>query len=237
MRSEPFQSQHPPSATTCPLCEGRSALPLPEVRGRRYFDCPDCGLCFMHAQDWPSEQQAREVYALHRNAVDDPGYRRFLSRLADPLCAHLPSGARGLDFGCGPGPALADLLTGRGHPTALYDPVYFPDPAPLQQFHGFVSCTEVAEHFLWPRREFQRLRGLLAPGGVLALMTQWRRDEARFSAWRYVHDPTHVCFYRERSLRWIAAWLDLRVLHSADNVVLLQAPFAAASTAKGVSQT
>lgn len=178
----------------------------------------------MHFEDWPSEERARLEYDLHRNDVDDAGYRRFLSRLSDPLCAHLPSGACGLDYGCGPGPALADILRSRGHPTALFDPLFFPDPAPLQQRHAFVCCTEVAEHFLSPRGEFERLRALLEPGGVLALMTQWRRDEAAFASWRYVHDPTHVCFYRERTLRWIAAWLGLEVLYCADNVVLLRAP-------------
>jgi SAM-dependent methyltransferase len=178
----------------------------------------------MHFEDWPSEERARREYALHRNDVDDAAYRRFLSRLADPLCAHLPAGASGLDFGCGPGPALAEILRARGHTTALFDPLFYPDPAPLQRRHAFVSCSEVVEHFVSPRSEFERLRDLLAPGGVLALMTQWRRDEAEFSSWRYVHDPTHVCFYRERTLRWIAAWLGLELPYCADNVALLRVP-------------
>jgi len=176
----------------------------------------------MHDEDWPSEAQAAREYRLHQNVVDDPGYRRFLSRLADPLCAQLQAGACGLDFGCGPGPALSELMRERGHPTALYDPLFFPDPSTLQQRYAFICCSEVAEHFRQPRCEFQRLRALLAPGGVLAVMTQWRRDEAEFAGWRYVHDPTHVCFYRERTLRWIADLMDLRVVHCAANVALLR---------------
>jgi hypothetical protein len=199
-------------------------LPLPEVRGRRYYDCSRCGLIFMRPQDWPSAERARCEYRLHRNEVDDPAYRRFLARLADPLCEHLPPGAAGLDYGCGPGPALAAILCERGHPTALYDPEFFPDPDVLRRRHAFVTCSEVAEHFTHPRQEFERLRSLLSADGVLAVMTQWRRDEATFSTWRYVHDPTHVCFYRERSLRWIAAWLGFAVLHCFDNVALLRAP-------------
>jgi len=44
----------------------------------------------------------------------DPRYRRFLARLAEPLIAHLPKGARGLDFGCGPGPTLSLMLREAG---------------------------------------------------------------------------------------------------------------------------
>ena len=63
--------------------------------------------------------------------MNDAGYRRFLSKLADPLMARLAPGARGLDYGCGPGPALAAMLREAGHEVALYDPFFAPDPAPL----------------------------------------------------------------------------------------------------------
>jgi hypothetical protein len=48
----------------------------------------------------------------------DVGYRRFLSQLADPLLQRLACSTmsttttttyRGLDYGCGPGPALVGL--------------------------------------------------------------------------------------------------------------------------------
>ena len=43
---------------------------------------------------------------------------RFLGRLAEPLVERLDPGASGLDFGCGPGPALAAMLTRRGYTVA-----------------------------------------------------------------------------------------------------------------------
>ena len=98
--------------------------------------------------------------------MDDPGYRRFLSKLADPLRGRLAPGAHGLDYGCGPGPALAAMLREAGHEMALYDPVYYPDTAPLQARYDFVTCTEVAEHFHAPAQEFDRMGALLRPGGL-----------------------------------------------------------------------
>lgn len=194
------------------------------VRARAYAECPACGLCFMHPADWPSAERARSEYALHHNAINDEAYRGFLDRLAAPLCARLAPGARGLDYGCGPGPALVAMLRERGFDCLGYDPLFADHPECLKARYDFVSCTEVAEHFTDPRAEFLRLRDLLAPGGWLALMTQWRREGHAFEHWRYVHDPTHVAFYRERTLRWVADWLGLAFESPAPNVALLRAP-------------
>lgn len=188
-----------------------------------YAECRRCGLAFMRPLDWPTAAAARAEYALHRNEIDDPGYRAFLGRLAEPLCARLARGARGLDYGCGPGPVLVALLRERGYECSGYDPVFDDSPALLEQRYDFVTCSEVAEHFTDPRTEFRQLRGLLRPGGWLALMTQWRCDAHAFERWRYVHDPTHVSFYRERSLRWTADWLGLEFESPAQNVVLMRA--------------
>ena len=210
---------------TCPLCLSHALAALPELRGRAYAECTRCGLAFMRPADWPTPTAARAEYARHQNLPGDPGYRRFLDRLAAPLCAHLAPAARGLDYGCGPGPALVAMLRERGFDCRGFDPEFANDAGLLLPRHyDFVTCTEVAEHFTDPHAEFLRLRGLLAPGGWLALMTQWRRDGHPFEQWRYVHDPTHVSFYRERSLRWIADWLGLAFESPATNVALMRAP-------------
>lgn len=213
-----------PALPACPLCCSIRSLDLPSVQGRRYFECPDCGLSFMHPDDHPSAERSNKEYSLHRNAVDDPAYRGFLRRLADPLCEVLREPCSGLDYGCGPGPALAAMLVERGHRMAVYDPLFAPHTEVFQARYDFVTCSEVAEHFVHPRTEFQGLRDLLKPGGTLALMTQWRRDEAPFAQWRYVHDPTHVCFYRERSFAWIADWLGMQLHVPAPTVALLHSP-------------
>lgn len=167
----------------------------------------------------PSPEQERAEYDRHRN-IDEPGYRHFLSRLAEPLLQRLAQGASGLDYGCGPGPVLATMLAERGHPTALFDPIYAADAGVLERSYDFVTCTEVAEHFHAPRQEFERLDGLLRPGGWLAVMTQLRRPDQGFSTWRYVHDPTHVCFYEWATLQWIADWRGWQLLSVGDNVAL-----------------
>ena len=118
--------------------------------------------------------------------------------------ARLPEGARGLDFGCGPGPALARMLTEAGFDMALYDPFFHPDPAALDGRYDFITCTEVVEHLHRPAEIFHQLDGLLKAGGWLGIMTCFQTDDDRFANWHYRRDPTHVVFYRERTFAWLA---------------------------------
>lgn len=189
----------------CPVCRSPGARDFVAVSGRDYFRCLACAATFLHPAQRPDRAAEAACYALHENDPHDPRYRRFLSKLADPLLARVPPGARGLDYGCGPGPALAAMLTAAGRPTALWDPIYAPDPAPLRLRRDFVTCTEAAEHFHDPCAEFDRMGALLRPGGWLAVMTCFQTDDARFAGWQYRTDPTHVVFYRAETLRAVAA--------------------------------
>lgn len=176
----------------------------------------------MLAAQHPSAAAERAEYELHRNDVADLGYRRFLARLADPLLARLAVGSDGLDYGCGPGPLLAQMLEEAGHRVALYDPFFAPDGDVLRRRYDFVTCSEVVEHFHRPAEEFERLDGLLRAGGWLALTTCLQIDDARFAHWHYRRDPTHVVFYREATLRLLARRHGWRCEFPATDVVLMR---------------
>lgn len=163
------------------------------------------------------------MYELHENDVDNPGYRAFLERLAVPLAERITPGMHGLDYGCGPGPALAAMLSERGFTMSLYDPFYAPDASVLKRTYDFVTCTETAEHFHKPAAEFERLAGLLAPRGWLALMTSVRPTEQEFATWHYTRDPTHVCFYQDQTFQWLAARYGWTLVRPSENVALFQA--------------
>ncbi|SUZ32412.1 Ubiquinone biosynthesis O-methyltransferase [Roseibaca ekhonensis] len=207
----------------CPVCLG-PAVEFMTLAARRYRRCPTCQARFLDPAHFLTAAEEHAYYLTHENTVDDPGYRRFLSKLADPLLARLPAQAQGLDYGCGPGPALAAMLQEAGHRVALYDPFFAPDPAPLSQTYDFVTCTEVAEHFHQPVTEFARLRALVRPGGWLAVMTCFQTEDARFERWQYRADPTHVVFYRDATFRHLAQDWGWRCEIPCKDVALLQRP-------------
>jgi len=212
------------AAPACPLCRSAATRHLLQAEGRDYWCCGRCEARFLDPRHHPSPEAERAHYLSHENDPGDPGYRRFLSKLTEPLLARLPARAQGLDYGCGPGPALAAMLAEAGHETALYDPFFHPDPAPLARCYDFVACSETAEHFHHPAEEFERLTGLVRPGGWLAIMTCFQTDDDRFHDWHYRRDPTHVVFYREATLRHLAAARGWSCEIPVKDVALLQRP-------------
>lgn len=210
------------AARHCPACRDDDTRAFATVGSRDYRRCGRCAATYLDPRQYPSPDEERAVYERHRNDPGDPGYRRFLARLAGPLLARLAPGSSGLDYGCGPGPALAAMLREAGHAVALYDPFFHPDPAPLSQVYDFVACTETAEHFHRPADEFDRLGALLRPGGWLAVMTCFQTEDAAFAGWHYRRDPTHVVFYREETFRRLADDRGWRCEVPAKDVALLQ---------------
>lgn len=214
---------HAPNVQACLVCAAPAEHFL-EVSGRAYFRCATCEARFLAPAHFPSRPDEQAHYLLHENEVDDPRYRRFLSKLATPLRDRLQPQSEGLDYGCGPGPALAAMLREAGHRVALYDPFFAPDPAPLARSYDFVTCTEVAEHFHNPAAEFDRLRHMVRPGGWLAVMTCFQTDDARFATWHYRMDPTHVVFYRAATFDYLARQWGWTCDIPAKDVALLRRP-------------
>ena len=204
----------------CVVCRQPEPVPLMAVGGRDYWRCERCQARFLDPGQQPDRSAEKQEYDRHQNDPGDAGYRGFLNRLAEPLLERLPSGSRGLDYGCGPGPALAAMLREAGHHMAVYDPIYAPDEDALTSRYEFITCTEVVEHFHDPAGEFERLVSLLEPGGWLGIMTRFQTDDARFAGWHYRRDPTHVVFYRPATFEWLGQHLGLAVETRPPDVVL-----------------
>jgi hypothetical protein len=174
-----------------------------QAHDRTWNDCETCGLVSVDRGELPTPAAERARYETHENDPADPGYRAFLDRVATPLIDRLDPGMKGLDVGSGPGPTLSVMLTERGFPTAIWDPFFAPERAPLEKTWDFVTCTETVEHFHEPARDWSRLFGLVRPGGWLAVMTEPLGEEP-LDEWWYARDPTHVSLYRWETLEWIA---------------------------------
>ncbi|MEO1280413.1 MAG: class I SAM-dependent methyltransferase, partial [Pseudomonadota bacterium] len=155
---------------------------------------------------------------------DDPQYRHFLSKVFVPMCEKLVPGSKGLDFGCGPGPALAAMFSEVGHDVALYDPCFAPDTDPLQRHYDFITCTEVVEHLHDPFKAFDCFCHMLKPGGLLGIMTCFQTDDDRFEHWHYRKDPTHVVFFRDTTFRCVADRMGWHCEVPSKNVVIMQKP-------------
>ena len=188
----------------CPLCRGSRIVPYHSHKVRDYLNCRACDLVFVPSAQHLSGGAEKAYYDLHDNQSDDPRYRRFLDRLFAPLNLRLAPHARGLDFGCGPGPTLSKMFQDAGHAVALYDPFYAPDKSVLSVTYDFITLSEVAEHLAEPGKVLDGLWAGLAPGGWLGIMTKRVRSHAAFKTWHYIHDPTHISYFSEPTFHWMA---------------------------------
>src|SRR5665213_415801 len=96
----------------CPLCADPNSIRLP-VSGE-YYHCQVCDLRFLEPAHRLAPDEERARYETHNNDVDDPAYQKFLAPLFDAVKNKIRPGSSGLDFGAGPGPALAQMFTRNG---------------------------------------------------------------------------------------------------------------------------
>ena len=206
----------------CPICSGTNVFSFQLIGSIEYFRCKTCLGLFTDPESRLSPVEEKERYSLHNNDVNDHDYRKFLSKLHDPLIKKLKKESRGLDYGCGPGPALASMLREEGFSVDIYDPYFFPDESYRDKEYDFITCTEAAEHFYEPQKEFNKLDQVLADKGILGVMTNFYEDTINFEDWYYRKDPTHVVFYTVKTLQCIAEERSWKADIQSKNVVFFK---------------
>ncbi len=207
---------------SCPLCNNNDLNHYFRDKNRDYLRCNHCRLVFVPHIFWLNLKQEKAIYDLHTNDVEDKGYRKFLSRVTVPLLEQLPNACKGLDFGCGPGPALSEMLQEKGHRMELYDPFYHDNKEVLAQEYDFICATEVIEHLRIPSVEFELLFSILRTGGWLALMTKMVLDKQAFSNWHYIRDLTHICFFSRDTFDYLAYRFQSDLFFIGNDVILLR---------------
>lgn len=214
------------AALACPLCqhvtEWLATDQRPHVAPREYWHCPQCQLVHVPAQFQLPPAAEKALYDVHENDPNDAGYRQFLAQLITPLSEHLQTGAQGLDYGCGPGPALMHMCHEQGFKCAGFDIYYANKPELLTQSYDFITSTEVFEHLRQPAEVLQLILSCLRPQGLLGIMTKPWTADTDFGRWHYANDPTHICFYHHSTLRFIAQKYALNIIYQHGSVCIWQ---------------
>ena len=212
-----------PTPQPCPLCKSpQSAAPFHRDAHRDYYRCSLCQLIFVPPSQHLSIEDERAEYDKHQNSPDDAGYRKFLSRLFTPLNDRLSPASYGLDFGSGPGPTLSVMFEEVGHKVSLYDPFYAPDKSVLNRSYDFITTTEVVEHLREPATDLEHLWSRIKPGGWLGIMTKLAQNKDVFSRWHYKNDLTHIEFFSNETMRWLATEWDAEVEIIGKDVILFR---------------
>ena len=183
----------------CRLC-GSAGHPF---YGNLFYTCPVCRGLYRPVSALPDPEKEKERYLKHRNDPSDKGYRNFVAPLFRAVTKDFTCHSRGLDFGSGPGSAIAAMLKEKEYDISAYDPFFCDDKNRLNQPYDFIICCEVIEHFHYPVNEFNLLVSLMKPDSVLYCMTDLYNETIDFSSWYYKNDFTHVFIYRKETIQWI----------------------------------
>ncbi len=116
---------------SCPLCQSANTSSHYHTdKKREYLHCNQCDLVYVSPAFLPSKEIEKQEYDLHENSFEDEGYRKFLGKVLTPLSPFIKASnapaLSGLDFGCGPAPVLASMLSDEGVNMSTYDPFYAP---------------------------------------------------------------------------------------------------------------
>ena len=210
------------SIGACPLCNSNLTEGFYRDSYREYLKCSICDFVFVPKIYQLSEKDERARYDTHNNNPEDERYRNFLTQLLNPLQERIPKSSCGLDFGSGPGPTLSLMLEERGYSIDLYDKFYARNDTVFDRKYDFVTASEVVEHLRQPMVELSRLMTLLKSNGIFAIMTQILTPQVDFSQWYYKNDPSHIGFFSEKVLHYLAKKWQAELYVVSERVVMFR---------------
>jgi hypothetical protein len=209
----------------CKICQSDTTLLIERKRELLYYRCNACGFLYLDDKFIIGSEREKRQYDMHQNSFDSIGYVKmfedFIARAIEPYEKDIKNA---LEFGCGSGPVLAELLYRRGINVDKYDLYFYPEKVYEGKQYDLITSTEVFEHLQKPMDILELLVEHINDNGYIALMTKFPpKDDDEFLAWWYRRDPTHISFFTPKSFEVMAKKVGLRVLKTIDkNIVVFQ---------------
>ncbi|MBU1669067.1 class I SAM-dependent methyltransferase [bacterium] len=191
-----------------------------------YYRCGTCGFVYLDDEAIIDAQSEKKHYELHNNSFECRGYVEMFEKFIDvAVTPYVKNAQTALEFGCGSGPVLAELLRQGGMEVDQYDLYFYPEKVYEEKVYDLITSTEVFEHLKEPLKILTMLTQHLVNGGYLILMTKFPpSDDQEFLNWWYRRDVTHIGFFTAKSFEVMANEIGLlKVVTTIDeNIVIFQ---------------
>lgn len=209
----------------CKICAQETLAFFDDYMQADTYYCKECAFIFKDPEAIISTEKELKVYQQHNNSEENLGYvamfQEFIEKTFAPYEAEI---TKVLEFGSGPTPVLASLLSKRGLQVEHYDKFFAPQKVYEGKQYDLITSTEVIEHIADVQALFEFFSQHLRADGYLALMTQFHpNDTDRYLKWWYRRDPTHISFYHPHTFKVLAERFGFRILFCDEKKnVLLQ---------------
>ena len=209
----------------CKICQSTTRTIQYLKKELYYHRCYECGFVSLDDKFMVDETCEKKQYEYHNNSFESLGYvemfEKFIVKAVEPYISEIKTA---LDFGCGPGPVLAELLRRKGVEVDEYDYYFSPQKVYEGKKYDLITSTEVFEHLKEPIKTLELLVQSLHKNAYIVLMTQFPpSDDKLFLAWWYRRDVTHISFFTPRSFEIMAEKVALNVVKVIDkNIVIFQ---------------
>lgn len=209
----------------CKICQAKTRVMSDIKKELSYYRCTQCGFVSLDDEKVLNSRDEKRHYEAHNNSFECKGYvemfEQFIEKAVRP---YLQDIEMALEFGCGSGPVLAELLSRMGIVVDKYDLYFYPEKVYEGKSYDLITSTEVFEHLKDPMKILTLLTQHLAKDGYLILMTKFPPlDDQAFLNWWYRRDVTHISFFTPTSFEIMAEQVGLRMVTTIDeNMVVFQ---------------
>ncbi len=209
----------------CKICHTKTRAIIDDKKELTYYRCLSCGFIYLDDKYMVDSQREKAQYENHQNSFDSLGYVKMFEDFIDKaITPYEESIESALEFGCGTGPVLAELLSRRGMSVDKYDIYFYPQKVYEGKCYDLITSTEVFEHLQNPMEILELLTNHTNEGGYIILMTKFPpNDDREFVNWWYRRDVTHISFFTPKSFEVMAKKVGLEVIGTIDeNIVVFR---------------
>ncbi|HIO95879.1 MAG TPA: class I SAM-dependent methyltransferase [Campylobacterales bacterium] len=209
----------------CKICYDKTKTIRDKKKSFIYYRCLSCGFVYLDDTQMVDSVNEKKQYELHNNSFESLGYvKMFEDFIEEAIAPYKQNIKTALDFGCGPGPVLAELLRRKGVEVDQYDLYFSPKKVYEGKKYDLITSTEVFEHLQKPIEVLEILVKHINDNGYIILMTKFPpKDDITFLNWWYRRDVTHISFFTPKSFEIMAEKVGLKMIKTInDNIVVLQ---------------
>lgn len=200
----------------CKICKNTTIKKL--IKNIEYNYCPVCGFLSKDDKYIVSSNEEFFRYQQHQND-DDLKYINYQEKFYNSIKDFV--GEKVLDYGCGSGHTLSNILEKNGHKSSYYDLYFYPFEEYKKSLYDAIILEEVIEHLKDPLSVLKQLYSLLEKGGNFIIRTNLIPPNVFDGLWWYLRDITHISFFDLKTFEFLSKVLNLQIIYCNDKDLVI----------------